>query len=184
MGPGWLRVTSSAPGALLIHDGELDDVRTLLDELGSPCDERLGGVPESDEQAEWQLVVATASRMLELDIGALGRRPVRVAVLEKGSSALREELGTAEVDLIVARPVHPIALRLLLLHALYRGPERRRELRVSVGTTVEIRTGLRRRSALLVELSTGGCRLITQQPLHRNWRMNVYLPSQLGGGEP
>ena len=53
------------------------------------------------------------------------------------SKTLRRRLRDAGTDLIVRRPVHPAALRLLILHSLYRGPEKRRTNRVSVGATIQ-----------------------------------------------
>jgi hypothetical protein len=63
--------------------------------------------------------------------------------------------------------VHPAALRLLILHALYRGPEKRRATRVSMGAPVRFRSGLRRRPAILAELSTRGCRMMVESGSHR-----------------
>lgn len=147
---------------LLIHDGELSDVADLLAHLGLEYSERQGAADDTDEQSVWDLVIATPKRLLEFDPGPSGTMPQRAAILEKDSRTLRSMLQRAGVDLIVLRPVHPAALRLLVLHCMYRGPEKRRALRVSIGARVKFRTGLRSRSCVLADLSTTGCRLLSK----------------------
>jgi len=79
--------------------------------------------------------------------------------------------------------VHPAALRALLLHALYRGPERRATARVSIGAPIRFRARLRQRPALLADLSLGGCRLLTTQSVAQSQRMKLYFPSELAQGK-
>ena len=73
--------------------------------------------------------------------------------------ALRDQLRGVGFDYLVRRPIHPGALRLLLLRALYRGPERRVTVRYPIGGEVAYKLGLRRRRATLLEVSLRGCRL-------------------------
>ena len=61
---------------------------------------------------------------------------LRIAILDGESRTVCALLRRSSFEMIVRRPVHPAALRLLLLHALYRGPEKRRTPRVSVGAPV------------------------------------------------
>jgi hypothetical protein len=89
-------------------------------------------------------------------------------------------LRRAGIDMVVRRPVHPAALRLLILHCLYRGPERRRSPRVSVGTPVVFRTGLRRRNAILADLSMTGGRLLCRQELDRGQKLSLRIPTESG----
>lgn len=175
------------PILLVLHDGELDDVVGLARELvGDACLERRGGGRREDQAVAWRVVVATARRLVELqkDAGlSLSRAGTcRVAVLDRESRTLRSMLRRAGVELLVRRPVHPAALRLLLLHALYRGPEKRRTQRVSVGAPVRFRSGLRRRDAILADVSLRGCRLITRHPQPRGKRVTVQIPGALGPG--
>jgi len=82
--------------------------------------------------------------------------------------------------------VHPAALRLLILHALYRGPEKRRTTRVSMGAPVHFRSGLRRRPAILEELSTRGCRMLVDSGRHRavpDRLVTVVLPPEITNDE-
>ncbi len=161
---------------LLAHDGELADVRAQLETLEV---ELLEQAPERVEVGDCALVVTTARAALRVG------RPLapHIAVVQQDSPGLRDELRRAGVDLVVRPDCHPTALRLLLLHALYRGPERRRRARVLVGAAVSYRAGLRRRTAILADLSTDGCRLLVSQPLGYDQRVTVHLPGDVAGGE-
>jgi hypothetical protein len=153
------------PAILLIHDGELADLAAVIEPLGGI--DRRGSPTDLDRNQIWDVVVASASRMLGLHEHLPGTAAVRIAVLDGDSKTLRKLLYRVETDLLVRQPVHPAALRLLILHALYRGPEKRRTTRVSIGAGVRFRIGLRRRTALLAELSTRGCRLLADPAVHR-----------------
>jgi hypothetical protein len=171
--------TPSLPESLVLHDGELRDVCALLKRLGLFFSER-NGPGEEDASQRWDLVVATPRRMLEFRPTAQGSSPVRVAILDRDSKTLRSMLRRAGIDMVVRRPVHPAALRLLILHCLYRGPERRRSPRVSVGTPVVFRTGLRRRNAILADLSMTGGRLLCRQELDRGQKLSLRIPTESG----
>jgi hypothetical protein len=175
--------TPAIPTSLLVHDGELADVCALMGQLGLEFTERRGSPRPEDEARSWDLVVSTPRRLLELEVGVAGSQPVRIAILDKDSKTLRSMLQRAGIDLIVRRPVHPAALRLLLLHSLYRGPEKRRALRVSVGAPVRYRAGMRRRSGIMADLSLTGCRLLSTHPLERGRNLNLSIPPDLAGGK-
>jgi hypothetical protein len=173
---------TSTPKALLVHDGELGDVRALLDDLGVAVDEHRGLPTPDAVGAAADLTIASARRMLELATEPFARRALRIAVLGNDSRTLRTLLQRAGIDLLVRRPVHPAALRLLILHALYRGPEKRRTDRVLVGFPVRYRFRLRRRQAMLLDLSLSGCRLVTEERLDLGQRIALHLPGDIGGG--
>jgi len=120
--------------------------------------------------------------MLELHQHLPDTSAVRIAVLDGDSKTLRRMLYRVDTDLLVRQPVHPTALRLLILHALYRGPEKRRTTRVSMGAPIRFRIGLRRRGAILAELSIRGCRILADPNCHRaarNRLVTVYLPAEV-----
>jgi hypothetical protein len=167
---------------LLLHDGELADVCQLLGSLGLEFHERRGSPSREDARRAFDLVISTPKRLLELEPGPA--QPVRIAILEKDSKTLRAMLHRAGVDLIVRRPAHPAALRLLVLHSLYRGPEKRRSLRVSVGAPVRFRVGLRRRSAILADLSTSGCRLLAPVEVECGRRVRLQVSREIADGRP
>ena len=171
-----------SPSALVIHDGELDDVCALLDHLGTAFSERRGASTQEDEAQAWEVVISTPRRVLEFDPGVSGVQPRRIAVMEKESRTLRSMLHRAGVDLLVRRPVHPEALRLLVLYALYRGPEKRRSLRVTIGAQVRFRTGIRRRTAVLAELSATGCRLLSTDTAEQGSRIQLQIPPEIARG--
>jgi hypothetical protein len=171
------------PSILLLDDGELDDVRELLSELGADvCALRGGAIPETLEPPE-DLFVASARRALVASRwpSASGAGPTKLAVVAEDSNTLRQMLRRLGFDFLVRRPVHHEALRLLLLHCLFRGEEKRREPRAVIGREVVYRVGLKRRTAILAELSGQGLRLVGDASLAPGTRVVVQFPGKLGG---
>lgn len=169
------------PATLLVHDGELADVRALLGRLAVPTTERRGALAAGDLEQSWGLVVTTPQRTRALRFSG-SPRPTCIAICDRDSRTLRNALRRAGVALMVRRPVHPAALRALVLHALYRGPERRRNARVSIGAPVWLRRLFRRERVILADLSVGGCRLLTDRPVEAGRRITLFLPPELAGG--
>lgn len=168
------------PSVLLLHDGELAPLAAVIESLGGI--DRRGNPNELDRSRAWDVIVASAGRMLELHEHLSNTSAVRIAVLDGDSKTLRKMLNRVDTDLLVRQPVHPAALRLLILHALYRGPEKRRTTRVSMGAPVRFRSGLRRRPAILAELSTRGCRMMVDSGCHRaapNRLVTIVLPPEV-----
>ena len=174
--------STGAPKILLLHDGELADIAALLAELGAATTERRGAPAPQDVETGWRVVIASARRALELPAALLRGSAFRIAVLDGESRSVRTLLKRASFELVVRRPVHPSALRLLLLHALYRGPEKRRTPRVSVGAPVYFRAGLRRHRAILAEISERGCRLLSSRRLSLGQTVTLQIPASLAGG--
>jgi hypothetical protein len=169
---------------VVVDDGELDDVRELLLELGVEFAHLRGGAVPSQLAPPGDLFIATLrhaglARSWSADEGR--GRPVCIAFTSEDSPAARNALRKMGFAYLVRRPVHPLALRLLLLHALYRGEERRREPRVPVGYEVSVRSGLRRREALLVDLSSRGCRLLADRAVSEGSKLTLHLPPQFCG---
>lgn len=167
---------------LLLHDGELADVRAQLDGLGLEQTERLGGANRSDLRGAWHLVLGTPQRLLEFEEGLPWGQSLRVAVLDSDARTLRAALRRADIEYLVRRPFHPEALRLLVLHLLYHGPEKRRQRRVGIGAAVRFRSGWRRRSGVLVDLSLTGCRLLTDEAIPPGRQLSLQLPAEIAGG--
>lgn len=171
-GPAWEpRVDTSQRTLLLLHDGELADVRAVAESLGA----RVVECAPAEAPPDWDVLVASARHARDTYLRSTRLRAVRVAVLESSSRTLRNLVRRAGMDLIVRRPVHPTALRLLLLHALYRGPERRSR-RVAVGAPVRFRTGLRRRDGVLADLSMRGCMILSPRPVRVGQGIVVWVP--------
>ncbi len=180
-----LRMTTT-PSVLLLHDGELDDVRELLEELGADYLHLRGGeIPERVDPPE-KLFIATSRRAMMASEWPAGRggphQLTKIGIVSEDSNTLRSMLRRIGFDLLIRRPVHPYALRLLILRALFRGDERRRERRVPVGYEISYRSGIRRRRAMLVEFTTRGCRLLSDQPIGVGSRLTLDLPSEVTGG--
>lgn len=171
------------PAILLLHDGELSEFVPILEPLGAF--ERRGDPTDDDRSITWDLVLGSSKRMLDLHNFLPETVSVRIAVLDGESRSMRTKLREAEMDLLVRRPVHPAALRLLILHCLYRGPEKRRNLRVGVGASVRFRSGWRTHLAILTELSTAGCRLRARpgaRPIRSGSNLTLLVPSELNAG--
>lgn len=174
------------PSIGMIDDGELDDLLRVLQALGLEVTRQRGGVADAPFPPCRDLLVATARRALRA-AAALdapdGSPPVRIAVVENDSPTLRAQLRQRGFDFLVRRPIHPTALRLLFLRALYRGPERRREERLPIGLVVRYQQGRRRRSAILADLSPGGCRLLSRYGTRPGVALQVEIPT-LGSDDP
>ena len=166
------------PELLVIDDGELGDLVTLLNELGLEFAHLRGSAIPLQLAPPGRVVVTTPRRaMLTRDWPRSS--PVRIAVVTEDSNTLRAMLRRVGFDLLLRRPVHPVALRLVILRALYGGEEKRREERVAVGLEVQFRSGFWRKKALLADLSQRGCRLLSDQPLAAGTRINLPLPTEL-----
>jgi hypothetical protein len=177
------------PSTLVLDDGELADVRTTLEEIGVEYTYLRGGATEGLHVAPpTQLLVATPRRAMRLDPAAAadpddGTHPVRIVVTDQDSVGMRNQLRSVGFDYLVRRPIHPGALRLLLLRAIYRGPERRVTIRYPIGGPIAYRMGLRKKPATLLEVSLRGCRLQTESEADLDARINVILSKDFTGGK-
>src|SRR5262249_29885706 len=171
-------VAMGAPAVLVLDDGELDDVQEMLQEMAIPFARVRGGAIVAGSEPPRDLLIATPRRIdaVRDAVGEAIDGPVRMMVVNEDSNALRSQLRRSGFDYLVRRPVHAEALRLMLLHCCYKGEERRRELRVAVGIEVSFRVGLGENSATLVDLSSRGCRLLTQRGLGGGKGIIVQIP--------
>lgn len=178
---------TQGPSVLLLDDGELDDIQALLEEVGVPFARVRGGAIVDGTPPPSELLISTPRRIeavRRIGRGSDGTKPLRLVVVAEDSNTLRDQLRRDGFDYLVRRPVHPEALRLMLLRCLYRGEERRREPRVAVGFEVSFRTGLRTRRAVLADLSVRGCRLVSSAPIDSGRRIRVSVPEALETGDP
>jgi hypothetical protein len=178
---------ANIPAVLILDDGELDDVQRILEELEVDFGRVRGGAIAPNTPHPTSLLMATPRRISAVSAidEASGDEdpPIRVVVVDQDSKTLRDQLRQVGFDYLVRRPVHPEALRLLVMHSLYRGDEKRREPRVAVGLEISFQTGEIPRRATLVDLSTGGCRLISSFELEVGKQILVTLPETLGTTE-
>ncbi len=188
LAPAWTPEALCRADALLIDEGELDDVHAMLESLGAdPVRHR---TVDTRGFTGWEqpprLVVASARSAMRLSVGpnVEAQGIVTIAVVDSESQTLFGILRRQGFRYLVRRPVHPEALRLLLLRALFRGRDRRDAPRVPFGCEIALRFGLRRRPATLLELSRTGCRVLTREWLEPGDRLGVRIPSQVTGNRP
>lgn len=178
---------ANIPAVLILDDGELDDVQRILEDLQVDFGRVQGGAIAPNTPHPKSLLLATPRRISAVSAidASSGDEdpPVRVVVVDQDSKTLRDQLRRAGFDYLVRRPVHPEALRLLIMHSLYRGDEKRREPRVAIGLEISFRTGEIPRRATLVDLSTEGCRLISSSEIEAGKQVLVTLPESLGATE-
>jgi hypothetical protein len=168
----------TTPPVLIVDDGELDDVRDILADLGAEFALLRGGAIPDKLPPPSRIFVATPRRALlaqhwKPKDGEPG--PLCVGIVAEDSNTLRSMLRRLGFQLLIRRPVNPYALRLLLLRALYAGEERRVEDRVPIGAPVAYRAGLRRRTGTIAELSRRGGRLLTEAPPPAGSRITLQL---------
>ncbi len=178
---------AQSPSVLLLDDGELDDVQKMLESLEISFGRVRGGAIVRGTPPPKDLLIATPRRInvVKLDTeGGMAEPPQRVVVVNEDSNTLRDHLRKVGFDYLVRRPVHPEALRLLILHCLYRGEEKRRDPRVAVGYEISFRAGLLNRKATLADLSVRGCRLLSHTRFEVGKRIKLQIPEALETGEP
>jgi hypothetical protein len=169
---------------VILDDGELDDVREVLSDVGVPFATAESSLQEGLSSGASILfttpryAVALQSEHRKL----LGEhRHFHVICCSDNSRTLNKLLKRMSFDFILRRPVHPNALRLLVEHALYDGPENRRGARFAIGKPVKVRVGWLSRNALLAQLSPRGCGLLIEKDLRIGDRVTVLFPPALTG---
>ena len=173
---------ASRPALLVVDDGELDDIVALLNQLGVEFAHLRGAAVPPNVAAPERVLVTTPRRaMLAKDWPRSA--PLRIAVVTEDSNTLRAMLRRVGFDLLLRRPVHPYALRLVLIRALYAGDEKRREERIPIGTGITFRSGFFRKKALLADISQRGCRILGEEALSTGTRINLPLPKELSPTE-
>jgi len=166
-----------APAMLVVDDGELNDIVALLDQMGVEFAHLRGAAIPQQVAPPGRVIVTTARRaMLTKDWPRSS--PYRIAVVTEDSNTLRAMLRRVGFDLLLRRPIHDVALRLVLLRALYAGEEKRREERVAIGLEISFRSLFRRKTALLADISQRGCRLLGD-PLTAGSRFTLPVPKEL-----
>ena len=169
------------PHAVILDDGELDDVRLMLVELGVPYADvaPAGGEPERAVP----LLISTPARARAHVAGEDGCRIpphyLHIVIWVGDGPVAGEALDDIPCDFVVQRPIEPAVLRLLTQRAGYGGPERRRMLRVAIGAPIGLRVGGQRREALLAQLSVGGCGLVADDPPEEGSSVTIEFPPEL-----
>jgi hypothetical protein len=171
---------TTKPHVLLLDDGELDDVVAILESLELPYTRQRGGEIGSDIAPPTGLLIATPRRAQVVRRGspanAMPGRPVRIIVVEEDSNSMRRMLRQMGFHLLVRRPTHPEIWRLLIRRAAYQGAERRLDTRVTAGSGVTLSGSGLQGSALLVDISNRGCRLLLREEVPRGTPLSISIP--------
>ncbi len=156
---------SNDRAVLIQSEGELCEFADLFSELAMPVQECAEGFPKTTELDGARFVVVSGKRLVESNTPNLREWPRTIAVVDGWSKTIVNHLNRIGVAMVIRRPIHPRALRLLLLHEIYRGPERRGRKRVLIGHPIRVSSGLFKTSALLLELTPTSARLeVTNAP--------------------
>ncbi|MDH5306671.1 MAG: PilZ domain-containing protein, partial [Myxococcales bacterium] len=163
-----------SPHAVILDDGELTDVRSMLTDLGVPFVDEL---PKGDgPQRAIPLLVTTSARARGPG-AALPANYLHLVVCD----ATDESTADVPCDFLLQRPIEAAVLRLLTQRAGYEGPERRRMLRVVIDGPVGLWVDDREFDAQLAQLSIGGCGLITHEPPEPGGRAILEFSRELTG---
>jgi hypothetical protein len=173
---------------LLLDDGDLFRIERMLKDFEVELEHLRGDVIREDLEGSPDVVIATVKRILALegsvDLPGLPGKPVWIAVHNQVFLPLRVRLRKLGVHFLVQSSVGSEALRLLLGHAVYRGSEKRDQLRLPVGSPVKYRDAADNTfGAELLDLARDGCRLLSDHSPEPGSALSVRLPSKLAGGE-
>ncbi len=182
---------SDRPSVLVVDAAALPACCEVLGLIGSDFvrSARPGVVPGPLWPRDLLVTSSAAGRELaRLGLPATEPRPLWVCLHSKDVEV--GELAAAGVDYLVrAEPgpglgPDPELLRLLFLHALYQGAERRGEARLLCSQAVEYVAGGRRASGQLMDLSRSSFRLLGPGPLAPETPLELHLPAALDPGPP
>lgn len=171
---------------VIADDGELAELREVLDALGVAFVERPPATGREAGALRAELLFSTPRHALELerrrgrDTGTRARE--HVVVLDAASRTLGRVLERSGCDFVLRAPVHREVYRLLVERSRYRGTERRRHPRVAFGEPVKVRVGRHSHAATLSQLSRRGCGLVLDKELEPGATLSVLLPPELTGG--
>lgn len=164
---------------LLIDDGEIEVARSVLGELELEFEDWRASKLDLPARvpAGVRLLITTgrfAERMQP-------RRPDQltgnwIAVVDGTSESQRSALRKAGFDYLIPSQSHAAVVRTLLLKCIYRGRERQAAVRVALGIAVDWRSGWHSGRALLVDLSTEGCRLMLDTRPEPGQSLTVRIP--------
>lgn len=179
---------SDSPAVLLLDDGELDSVVTLMKDSNVHFTRLRSGEIGDEVAPPRHLLISTPRHAAKVrrgsPPGARPGRPVRIIVVEEDSPSMRRMLRNMGFHLLVRQLAHPEVWRLLIQRSLYQGEERRCEPRLPMGSEVDLVTASSRTSdptpsgrALLMDISNRGCHLVTCESLpldaHVSFGLNV-----------
>ncbi len=166
---------SADPKVWIVDDGELVEIRSLLQKAGLAF-----GEGEGPPDTQVQLLV-TSTRHTLPDSEKRPTADTHLVVFEEESGELRTAMERSGCDLVMPHPLNAHAFTLLLSYALYEGREKRRSRRVLLTSSMKIRHERYWSDATLISLSLRGCGLITDSQLRVGRKHGLELPGSLTG---
>lgn len=165
--------------------GELSEFVQVLETLAVPVEIHRGArMPTADQVAGASVVIVPGTRLLEGPTPNLSLWPNTLAIADHASKTMLAQLSRVGASLVIRRPIHPRTLRLVLLHQIYRGPERRRRRRTLIGHPVRVGTGLFKQRATLLELSDTGARIELPKAPKVGSKLTIVIGKDLTLGKP
>jgi hypothetical protein len=176
-----------APEAIVIDDGELDDVVHILDELGVKTERQS---PKGDSlPANWiwpqHLLVATAKRALKLrlPLGTESQRFSSVSVADNDARTVCSAVRRLGYQYAVSRPVHPLALSMLFRQAVFPHNDNRAAPREILGCSVNWwRVWGRKRPGVILDISMVSCQLLVQEAVALGRIVKIRVPKGIANG--
>jgi hypothetical protein len=179
---------SSAPSVLLLDDGELDHVHRMLKRIGADYVRFQKHEIKRAVEKPRDLLISSCQRSLEMPrlvtTEDVPLDPVWVCVHNQDFLPLRQRLRELGVHFLVHTALDQESLRLFLLQILRRDMDRRGQLRLPLGDSVQWRapdSGLE--PAKLTELSSDVCRIVSACAAEPETETSILLPAALGGVE-
>jgi hypothetical protein len=179
---------STAPSVLLLDDGELDRVHRMLKQLGVDCVRLQKGQIRSAVPKPRDLLISSRDRTLEMPRLESSQNvpldPVWVCVHNQDFLPLRQRLRELGVHFLVHTALDQESLRLFLLQLLNRGLNRRQQLRLPLGDSIQCgAVDAELEPATLADLTADMCRVVAARAAEPGTVIRIVLPEALGGGE-
>ena len=170
------------PAVLIVDDGELDDIETILIELGAVGERCSDGSGEALPRPRL-LLVTSGPRAMEMPPLEGDGEPIWVCVYGPDFLPLREHLKDAGVHYLVSGELPRRGLALFLSQLLHRGNDTRGVRRIPLSCELDLEVGFEKRRARLIELSRESCVLSTAEEIPQGPRLQVRLPAELTGDQ-
>jgi hypothetical protein len=176
-----------ARSVLLLDDGELDRVQSILEQLDADFVRLRSHEIPSSLTAPRDLLVTSGRRALNsmprLETpGYAAAEPIWVCLHGQDFLPLRERLRALGVHYLVQGALDQESLRLFLIQLLFRGADRRSCLRLPLGSEVFCGLGSDTYKAKLIDLSPETCRIRSLVDFGPETPVHLMLPAELSGG--
>lgn len=178
---------SLAPEAIVIDDGELDDIVRALAQLGVKAERQS---PDTESiLTSWippqRLLVVSAKRAMKLRLPLLAMRRgfVSIAVADSDARTTCATISRLGYQFAISRPIHPLAMSMILQQAMFPGDDRRLAPREVLCCSVRWWCRWKRKQpGLIVNVSQGGCQLLVRDQVPKGALIKIQVPGAVAGG--